>query len=245
MAQAKTFGMKEIAEVSGKRAPIAPQSPPCTVKGIAHQGVSCGGKVYADLMRSPGLDRYLQKAGIGTALKNADSAQCSLAGGTGSMDCSQARVRYRPDGCRDGKFGLGRNPTGQCPIDFDHLRLPHGCAKNRPGPGGAGKEDHSRGAPPEAMDGRGFRVALLHQPEECVFKESPTRDGRKPTGFCHGQQVFVFVKNSVGKGYLRFVPGRAPPKEHLAGFQNGIGLHLETIHGNLTELNALLPVPSR
>ncbi len=125
---------------------------------------------------------------------------------------------HRPDGRFDAKAGLDRDAAGQGQVDFGHGVSPHGCAKNGPGPCGAGEEHHSRRATPEAMDGGGFRAALSHQGEERMLEEPAAGDGRKPTGLGHRQQVFVFVKHRIGKRHFRLIPGRASPNEQLARF---------------------------
>ena len=241
MAKAKALGMEEIAAISGKCRFRPPESSSSGVEGIADQRVSGGGKMNAHLVRPTGLDDDLQKAGIDPPLHQANPAYGALPGGAGRMDRTQARMGRRPDGHLKGKVGHGRDAGGQRQVDFSHGVPPHGCAKSRPGPRGAGEEHHSRRASPEAMDRGGFRVALSHQGEECMLKEPPAGEGRKPTGLCHGQQIFVFVKHRIGKRRLRLIPGRAPPDEHLAKFQNSISLRLETIQNDFTMLNALLP----
>jgi|WetSurMetagenome_2_1015567.scaffolds.fasta_scaffold37936_2 hypothetical protein len=244
MAQLKTLSMKEIAAISGKCVASIQQSSPRRIERIARKRVPRGGKMNADLVGSSGLNQHLQEGGIATALKDADPTQCALSRRARGVDRPQEHVRHRSDGRRYGKIGHGRDAAGQSPIDFGYFMPAHGCAKNGPGQGSASKENHSRGASPEAVDGGSPRASLSHQLKERVLKESAAGDGGKSTRLGHRQQLFVFVQNSVTERHISFMPGWAAPNEHLTGFQNGIASGLETIQSDLAVRDALLPVLS-
>jgi hypothetical protein len=78
-----------------------------------------------------------------------------------------------------------------------------------------------------------------------VFKKAAAWQCRKSTRLRHGEQVFVFVEDGIGKRHIRFIPGRTAPQKQLPIFQDSAGSGLPAVNKYLAGIQAALPICPR
>jgi hypothetical protein len=92
------------------------------------------------------------------------------------------------------------------------------------------------------MQRGGFRVSPAYQGQEGIFEESARRGRRQPGGFCNCKQVIVFVKEFVSPGNIWFLPGRTPPDQPHARFENDAGMGLHAVQQDFAFIQPAFPL---
>lgn len=91
------------------------------------------------------------------------------------------------------------------------------------------------------MHGSGFRTDPPDQGEKRVIEKAAGGDRGKTSRLRDRQEVLIGVEDGICERHIRLFPGRTPPDQPLARFQNDASLHPPAIQAYLTVLQPSRP----
>lgn len=136
------------------------------------------------------------------------------------MHASKERMRHGTDGRPDRERIPARYAAGQSAIGSGHFVASQGRCENRPGTRRARQQHDSRCSTPQAMHGSGFGTGPPDQGEERVIEKAARGDRGKTPRLRDRQEVLIGVQDGICERHVRLFPGRTPPGQPLARFQN-------------------------
>jgi len=241
VVQTNTLGMEPITKISRERLPRFIDPPTGSIERISQKRMPGSGQVNPNLVRSPGFDPDLHERGIGAALQDAGPADGAFAFLAGGVYRPELRMRHRPDWCIYQKAVLRCSPGRQCAVDLCNPVLPQSLAQDGSGSCRSCKQNHSRCAAPETVNGCRIRIAPPDEHKKRMLEKSARRGRRKPARLCHTQQFFILVEYRVRKRYVRFNPWQALPGKPLPGRQNSIRSNRQVVQKDLAIPQAVAP----
>lgn len=220
MEQAQALRVKQVSRISRERASPFHDHSPRSIKRVPDQRMSCPRKMNPYLMRSSRFDADADQGAARSSLQDLDQAERRSAGGVGGMHASKERMRHGTDGRPDRERTPARHSAGQGAIGSCHFVASQGRCENRPGTCRARQQHDSRCPTPQAMHGSGFGTDPPDQGEKRVIEKAARGDRGKTSRLRDRQEVLIGVEDGIRERHVRLFPGRTPPGQPLARFQN-------------------------
>ena len=152
MRKAHSMGVEVIARGTGKRVPVRRGDPARRVERIAHEGMTRGREVDADLMGPARLDLDLYERRVFAVLEKTNAASRPLSRRAHGVDRAEKTMRHEADGVLENRLAQRKPSRHESAIASLHVVLPRtgeSAARIR-----AQREEHdSRRPPSETVEG--------------------------------------------------------------------------------------------
>jgi hypothetical protein len=236
--------VESISAGAGKGGSLGWRDASRRIQRIAHERMSRGGEMDADLMRAPGLDRDLDQRRSTAMLEEASPAPGPLPRRAHGVNRPEERVGNEADRMIENRLALGKAARHDAAIAPFDLGLP-GAGQRPPCLRSEREENDPRCSPTETMERRSGRIPPSHPREKRVLEEASPGKRREPRRLGHSENLLVLVEDREARGSFRLPPGWTVPFQRFPPGELAIGASRSSIDQDQTRLDPPLPFEGR